>query len=211
MLAKQVLRLLNNPSSLTAHVLQAKYFPWVSILEAPLGYRPSHAWRSIREGISLLSLGLEWRVGNGQNINIWHDRWLPESELGHPKYIFPGSDAIMLVSDLFTETGYEWDQLRLRILFHEDHVHKISMIQVSPRLRPDTIRWRYSENGIYSVRQGYHVDYEAWWHAHNMQSTSDPNSFKWSKVWHLECPPRIQNFLWRAIDNNLPVRENLHR
>jgi hypothetical protein len=47
LLAKQVWRILQNPDSLTARIMQAKYFPNSSIMEASLGNIPSQAWRSI--------------------------------------------------------------------------------------------------------------------------------------------------------------------
>jgi len=58
MLAKQGLRILQEPSSLTAQIQKAKYFPKASFLEASLGYRPSFAWRSIFNARALLSHGL---------------------------------------------------------------------------------------------------------------------------------------------------------
>jgi hypothetical protein len=56
--------------------MKAKYFPNDSILEAPLGKKPSFAWRSIHSSRDLLKEGLIWRVGNGKTIRIWKDRWL---------------------------------------------------------------------------------------------------------------------------------------
>jgi hypothetical protein len=78
LLAKQCWRLLNNPKSLSASILKAKYFPFGSILDAPLGWRPSNIWRSIWLARDLLSEGLQWRVGNGRHIRIWKDQWLPK-------------------------------------------------------------------------------------------------------------------------------------
>jgi hypothetical protein len=77
LIAKQGWRLCQNPSSLTGSILRAKYFPHYSFLEASLGRRPSYAWRSIFSACDLLKQGLVWRVGNGESINIWGDRWLP--------------------------------------------------------------------------------------------------------------------------------------
>lgn len=43
LLAKQCWRLLKNLDSLVTQILQAKYFPGGTILQAPLGKRPSFA------------------------------------------------------------------------------------------------------------------------------------------------------------------------
>jgi hypothetical protein len=47
LLAKQCLRLLQNPKSLAAKILKVKYYPHCSILDAQLENRPSYIWRSI--------------------------------------------------------------------------------------------------------------------------------------------------------------------
>lgn len=47
LLAKQIWRLLQNPTSLAARIIRAKYYPSKTVLEAKLGNRPSFALRSI--------------------------------------------------------------------------------------------------------------------------------------------------------------------
>ena len=63
---KQGWRLLQHPHSLVSRIFKAKYFPNTNFLEAKLGSKPSYAWRSISV----------WRVGNGESIKIWGDRWI---------------------------------------------------------------------------------------------------------------------------------------
>ena len=58
LLAKQVWRLWKIPDSLIAKIMKAKYFPDDSILKAPLGKKPSFAWRSIHSSRDLLKEGL---------------------------------------------------------------------------------------------------------------------------------------------------------
>ncbi|XP_042942917.1 uncharacterized mitochondrial protein AtMg00310-like [Carya illinoinensis] len=77
MLAKKGWRLLQNPNSLAAQVLSAKYFPNGVFLKAKLGRKPSFIWRSILAAKPLLEEGLVWRLGNDQSIKIWQDKWLP--------------------------------------------------------------------------------------------------------------------------------------
>ncbi len=77
LLARQGWRLLQNPSSLVFRVLKAKYFPCTSFLEASIPGNSSYIWKSICESIDVLHNGLRWRVGTGEKIKIWKDRWLP--------------------------------------------------------------------------------------------------------------------------------------
>lgn len=69
-LVKQCWRLLQNPNSLVARIFQAKYYPRSTILNAPLGKRPSFAWRSILGASNLLKHGLLWRNGDGSEVKI---------------------------------------------------------------------------------------------------------------------------------------------
>ncbi|KAL4299679.1 hypothetical protein AHAS_Ahas17G0125000 [Arachis hypogaea] len=32
----------------------------------------------------------------------------------------------------------------------------------------------------------------------------------WRALWRIQCPPKVKNFLWRALHNGLPVRWNLN-
>ena len=76
-LAKQVWQLLHNENSLFYRVFKAKFFLDYSILEAPNSAKRSYTWRSILKGREVLKKGGRWRVGNGKDISIWSDAWLP--------------------------------------------------------------------------------------------------------------------------------------
>lgn len=71
MRAKQGWRLLQNPDSLCAQILRAKYHPNSSCLDAKPKHGMSYTWRSILKGIDLLKKGVIWRVGDGSNLKIW--------------------------------------------------------------------------------------------------------------------------------------------
>jgi hypothetical protein len=79
MLAKQAWRLLDNPNSLCGRVLKARYFPDSSILEATATPGISYTWRSLLKGVELLKEGLIWRIGDGTQINLLSDPWLPRN------------------------------------------------------------------------------------------------------------------------------------
>lgn len=76
LLAKQVWRILQQPSSLVSCILKQKYYPKREFLDSKLGGRPSQVWRSLLVERSLLQKVLLWRIGNGQSIKVWGDPWL---------------------------------------------------------------------------------------------------------------------------------------
>ena len=78
-LAKQIWRLLTGHTSLFYQVFQAKYFPNCSILDAKLSLG-SYIWQSIVKAKKLVQSSLLWRVGDGKQIKILWDRWLPREE-----------------------------------------------------------------------------------------------------------------------------------
>lgn len=82
LLAKQVWRMINNPNSLCHWVFKARFFPTCSILEAKYSNTGSYAWKSILSARDVIRKGIVWRIGNGQNVQIKEDRWLPSSPRG---------------------------------------------------------------------------------------------------------------------------------
>ncbi|PNY08539.1 ribonuclease H [Trifolium pratense] len=76
LLAKQGWRILTEPNSLVAKILKAKYFPHGNFLQATQGKKSSYSWQSIQKASWILKKGCFWLVENGQNINIWEDRWI---------------------------------------------------------------------------------------------------------------------------------------
>ena len=78
-LAKQIWRLLTGHTSLFYQVFQAKYFPNCSILDAKLS-SGSYIWQSIVKAKKLVQSSLLWKVGDGKQIKILWDRWLPREE-----------------------------------------------------------------------------------------------------------------------------------
>jgi hypothetical protein len=131
LLAKQAWRLWSQPESLVAKIMRAKYFPGSSILEAKLGSRPSFAWRSIFSSCDLLGEGLVWRVGNGEKIRIWKDKWLPS-----PSTFRVLSPLISLgpnetVSKLIDVQSKWWNIPLLESLFTKEEANLIQSIPIS--------------------------------------------------------------------------------
>ncbi|GAA0166031.1 hypothetical protein LIER_21282 [Lithospermum erythrorhizon] len=56
-----------------------RYFRQSSFMHANLGTNPSFGWRSLLEGRKILTMGIRWRVGDGKEIDIWNDPWIPRT------------------------------------------------------------------------------------------------------------------------------------
>lgn len=78
LLAKQCWRLVQQPESLVAKIIKAKYYPKNTLLASKLGSRPSLVWRSILSAKNLLQAGIVWRIVDGQSVHIWGDKWIPK-------------------------------------------------------------------------------------------------------------------------------------
>ncbi|XP_038704678.1 uncharacterized mitochondrial protein AtMg00310-like [Tripterygium wilfordii] len=78
LLAKQGWRILKNPESLASKFLKAKYFRNSDFLLAEKNRHSSYLWSSLLDARILLRDGLKWRIGNGMNVHIWQDYWLPK-------------------------------------------------------------------------------------------------------------------------------------
>ena len=76
MLAKQIWRLQTDRNSLLFKVFSTKYFPTGSVLEAK-SKKGSFAWQSILKARHVIEKGMLWRVGDGSQILVFKDSWIP--------------------------------------------------------------------------------------------------------------------------------------
>ncbi|XP_057432075.1 uncharacterized protein LOC130724818 [Lotus japonicus] len=155
LLAKQAWRLLLTGNSLLYRVLKARYFPRTSILNAQLGFQPSYSWRSIWETLGTVQEGLKWRVGDGKDIRIWHDAWLPGCGDGviHSHQTILPQDA--QVSSLILQESRRWNGPLIDQIFNHPEAQKIKLIPLSWAEGRDRAFWRWSRFGDFTVRSTY--------------------------------------------------------
>jgi hypothetical protein len=60
-----------------SHIIKDKYYAHSSVLEAKIESKTSFAWQSILGSSDLVKVGLFWRIGNGENMRMWGDKWVP--------------------------------------------------------------------------------------------------------------------------------------
>jgi hypothetical protein len=147
--------MLTNPESLCAQVLKAKYFPAGSILEATPSCGISYTWRSILKGCELLKKGLIWRIGDGQNVNMWTDPWINREGSRTP--VTPrGQNLLTKVTELIDPVTNEWDETLIRDTFWEMDAECILSTPIGEGFE-DSPAWHFDSKGQFSVKSAYHV------------------------------------------------------
>jgi ribonuclease HI len=208
MLAKQVWRLVQEPESLCATVLRAKYFPQGDILKAGPKPGSSFTWQSIVAGLSTFKRGYVWRVGTGEKIDIWRDPWIPTSP--NLRILSPRGNAIYTkVSELIDPVTEQWDEDLLKDLFSTVDVGRILQIPLNNRGFDDFVAWGFSKHGRYTVRSGYYLQWKFQFGATTNQLALPGSSALnpvWKILWRLRIPSKIKIFAWRALHGILPLK-----
>ncbi|XP_057452723.1 uncharacterized protein LOC130744566 [Lotus japonicus] len=181
LVAKNWWRIQNFPESLLGRLFKAVYFPSGNLIDAKKGYRPSYAWSSILKTSSMIQEGSCWRIGDGEQVRIWNDNWLPSGppinfrheavdEHHCSNFIYTYSTAIDCLFWLGTadgvytvKTGYGWlQQLATQNCLSSSH-----------------------EVGLEPVQ--------------------------WEKFWKAPSLPRVREVAWRVCTELIPVRVKLRR
>ncbi|GJN27875.1 hypothetical protein PR202_gb15931 [Eleusine coracana subsp. coracana] len=193
MLAKQIWRLLCEPNSLCARILRAKYYPDGRLLNAKAKSGSSFTWQSILAGLDNFKKGYIWWVGDGTQINIWEDQWIPRSN--NMKVQTPrGNRVVTTVDELINPIDGNWDDDLIKSLFPSVDVNRILQIPLSPG-REDLVAWHFNRNGIFSVRSAYHCQWK-WKYGHNphiAQAGGSGASELWKNLWKLKIPGKLRS------------------
>jgi hypothetical protein len=212
LLAKQAWRILTNPTSLCARVLQARYFKGGGFLSASCPGAASYTWRSIMHGRNLLQEGLIWRIGNGTSVDVWRDRWIPREGLQCPLGHKPHT-SVSKVEELLLPDGQGWNEAKLNELFYESDVEDIMKISVGRAGTEDYIAWNQTKNGIFSVKSAYHLNMRLKERRANRagSSRSCEEHRGWLSLWSADVPGKARIHVWRMIKNGLAVGSELER
>ena len=139
LLAKQALRLLHNKSSLFYKVFKARLFPNSSIMEATDSRLGSYAWKSILRGRDIIKRGAIWRIGSGEKINIWQQRWLPRKHLPRQPMCRLENFENCMVDLLIDPNTRTWNKGLIDGLFVEEDAELIEKIPLSRAATKDTL------------------------------------------------------------------------
>ncbi|XP_030936139.1 uncharacterized protein LOC115961274 [Quercus lobata] len=171
----------------------------------------SFAWKSILRGRDIISRGAKWGVGNGWNIKIFDDKWLPSGGSGRVTSPPGIHDPELRVASLIDHDLHCWKSDRVDAIFSPAEARVIKAIPLSFLDSPDWLYWPWNRSGVYSVKTGYNLARE--WESLNAPSAPAQTvcNNTWKKIWNLHVPNRICTLLWRASNDSLPTKVNLTR
>lgn len=210
MLAKQDWRILTEPNSLVAKVLKAKYFLNSSFLDAWVNLDASYCWKSICSAHRILFLRIRWQVGNGLNIQVWDDPWLPLPSLFRPYTPRPSKCNLSMVCNLINVNTKSWLSAPINCIFSPEEARLIHIIPLSFRSPPDTLMWHFEKSGKFSVKNAYHLA-RGYLHLPNdgVSSTFMASGMFWNRLVGARVPPKVKMCVWSLCHDFIPSRANL--
>ena len=210
MLAKQIWRLQTDRNSLLFKVFSTKYFPTGSVLEAK-SKKGSYAWQSILKARHVIEKGMLWRVGDGSQIRVFEDSWIPGylPTKAVPCTLECKDDS--MVSSLINQTTMEWNGQLIDQKISPYLAQRIKAIPLCRMPQEDCTVWPRNRDGNYSVKIGYQLLGELENREVASGSNTDDSRKFWKWMWSLKIPNKIKHFGWRACTESLPTMANLHR
>lgn len=148
-------------------------------------------------------------MGNGKDISIWGAAWLPSTS--KPKASNPmGIDfPEVKVSSLINPLTRSWDVDLLQALFKPKEAQLIRGIPLGNALASDRVIWPHTQSGVYTFKSGYYLLSQT---RNSMNDDTDnptPPRKLWKLIWSMLVLSTIWNFLWRAVNNAIPVKTSL--
>ncbi|XP_026395787.1 uncharacterized protein LOC113290395 [Papaver somniferum] len=200
LLAKLAWRMLQDPNALWVQILMHKYFPNCSPFSDEISTNRSWIWRGIYQGLQIVNKHCCLEVANGRDINIWKDRWFPESTELLPYTNW--SSGVEYVSQLIEQDTKKWDLNMINVLL--EIVENICRIRV-PMIGKDKIRWTGTRNGKFTFKSAYNILLDE----SSSGVISSNNNFPWKRMWNMSLPPKILHLIWRIHQDSVPTRDKM--
>ena len=153
-------------------------------------------WHSILASQGAILQGCRRKIGNGRDTSIWRSPWLPcdiNGYLTSPMYSELENEA---VSGLHSVNHNSWDMDIVNDICNERDRELIPQIPLPNANRLDSWYWILDGKGEFTVKNCYREI--------RGESRDQDDGF-WKKLWSLQFPGKVLNFLWRACHNVLPT------
>lgn len=204
---------------LWAKVLESKYGGWRGLAEAGRAGHKSIWWRDLQKTFSsshqgqLIRKGMKWKVGSGDQIKFWEDKWTGEEESLAEKYprlylISSQQNQIIKSMGMHKDIGWEWILTWRRPLFENEIDSAVSFLtdiadKSIQQQGTDAWVWMGDPEGQYSTRSAYNMLRE--------EAAAGRQEDCFVKLWRIRIPARFAVFAWRLLRDRLPTKQNLRR
>ena len=145
-------------------------------------------------GKEVIGKDLIWRVGNGENIQMQHDPWIPRPSSLKPIHI--NSPMPTYVKDLMLVPS-SWNESLLNTFFLPLEHELISSIPLSIQSRVDEVIWHYEKKDLYTVCGGYNLLMHG--KLREVGSISSLLPSRWKGLWKLNIPSKVRAHLFMVI------------
>ena len=202
MISKQYWRVQNYPNSLMAKTFKAKYFPNSSLQNYKPKPHHSWTWRNIATSHHSTLLQGRWFVGNGHLIPLTHPDWFHcQQQTLADNHLLDGTVANLIDSNSRTS---RFDLVKK--LYPFPVCMEICQLPL-PRIDGNQDRlFKHSESGEYKVKKAYQIIQQS--ACSSVISSERPFGIphhRWKIIWKVKLPMKILNFIWKLLQDSLPV------
>ncbi|GAU41445.1 hypothetical protein TSUD_98410 [Trifolium subterraneum] len=172
----------------------------------------SYTWRSILKASWIIKKGCYWTIGSGEDVDIWQDNWIHQKGNSNTWSLKPDQATYQKVKDIMNPHSNSWNEPLINQLFIPIEAKMICQIPIIDKTQHDALTWDGTLDGNYSVKSGYQAIMN-WVESTttNTTSSSAMSNNIWQILWKLNVPPKHSHFIWRLLNEALPVKGNLFK
>lgn len=134
-------------------------------------------------------------MGNGKDIIIWSDAWLPSISTLKVSNLMGIEFPEVKANSLINAHMRRWDVDLLQALFKPEEVQLIRSISLGDASARDRMVWPYTQSTSYSVKSGYYFLSKEKDQSKRDTNTHAPSQKLWKTIWNLSVPPKVRNFM----------------
>ncbi|PPD84559.1 hypothetical protein GOBAR_DD18509 [Gossypium barbadense] len=107
-------------------------------------------------GKSIIIKGAQWRFGNGNDIQVFNDPYLPDDENFYVVSDPLDSVELKKVSEFLHEKGMQWNEQLVEGINRVPHdASRVLNLPIATSKPCNQLIWHHTRNGIYNVKSGY--------------------------------------------------------